>query len=117
MDWIDRNQMGRRNLTPDQFTLLLGRLYNRQKQRHGGDRKSKGQNGPLINTAERMASEYCVSQRTVKRAGGFAKEVEGTPELAEAVKEGKACGCRLIPTSTTATDHRNQPRELHDPWS
>jgi hypothetical protein len=24
-DWIDKNQLGRRNLTPDAFRLLLGR--------------------------------------------------------------------------------------------
>ena len=29
MDWMDANQLGRRNITPDQFTLLLGRRYNR----------------------------------------------------------------------------------------
>jgi hypothetical protein len=27
MDWMDANQLGRRNLKPDQFTLLLGRQY------------------------------------------------------------------------------------------
>ena len=41
MDWMDANQLGRRNITPDQFTLLLGRRYNRAKKSHGGDRKSE----------------------------------------------------------------------------
>ena len=38
MDWMDANQLGRRNITPDQFTLLLGRRYNRAKkaQNDGG---------------------------------------------------------------------------------
>jgi hypothetical protein len=31
-DWIDKNQLGRRNLTADAFTLLLGRRYNRAKK-------------------------------------------------------------------------------------
>jgi hypothetical protein len=37
-DWIDKNQLGRRNLTADAFTLLLGRRYNRAKkaERDGG---------------------------------------------------------------------------------
>jgi hypothetical protein len=34
-DWIDKNQLGRRNLTADAFTLLLGRRYNRAKKAHG----------------------------------------------------------------------------------
>jgi hypothetical protein len=36
MDWIDANQLGRRNLTPDQMSYIRGRLYNRKKQKHGG---------------------------------------------------------------------------------
>lgn len=51
-DWIDKNQLGRRNLTPDQMSLLRGRRYNRTKGAHGGDRKSKGQNDILIDAAQ-----------------------------------------------------------------
>ncbi len=45
-DWIDANQLGRRNLTPDQRDLLLGRRYNRAKRKDGGhgDQKSGDQN-------------------------------------------------------------------------
>jgi len=95
MDWIDRNQMARRNLTPDQFTLLLGRLYNRKKKAVGfqgpgpGRSKTLAHFEPMFSTAEKLATEYGVSANTVKRAGAFAKELEETPELAEAVKEGK----------------------------
>ena len=32
MDWIDVNQLGRRNLSRDWFMLLLGRRYNRLKK-------------------------------------------------------------------------------------
>lgn len=55
----------------DQFTLLLGRRYNRAKKAHGGDRKteeSRDQNEPL-KTAEKLAVEHGVSPATVKRAG------------------------------------------------
>ena len=31
-DWIDRNQAGRRNATPDQLRLIRGRIYNRMKK-------------------------------------------------------------------------------------
>ena len=45
-DWIDKNQLGRRNLTPDQMSLLRGRRYNRAKRQDGGhgDQKSGCQN-------------------------------------------------------------------------
>ena len=31
MDWMDKNQLGRRNLTPDQRHVIIGRRYNREK--------------------------------------------------------------------------------------
>jgi len=77
MDWMDANQLGRRNITPDQFTLLLGRRYNRAKKAHGGDRKSEEssrQSGDL-KTAEKLGVEHGVSPRTVERAGQYAEAV------------------------------------------
>ena len=55
-DWIDKNQLGRRNLTPDQMSLLRGRRYNRAKK--APHRPEKGdQNDPLNpqKTADRPA--------------------------------------------------------------
>jgi hypothetical protein len=49
-DWIDSNQLGRRNLSPDMMRLIRGRLYNRLKEAKGGDIRTKipkGQNEPL----------------------------------------------------------------------
>lgn len=89
MDWMDANQLGRRNLSPDAFKLALGRRYNRTKNAHGGDRKSKGRIDPLKNTAEKLAAEHSVSSKTVKRAGKFAEEVAKTPELQEAIAKRK----------------------------
>ena len=63
-DWIDKNQLGRRNLTPDQMSLLRGRRYNRAKKAQGGDHKSKDQNDTLINTAKKLAKEHGVSPAT-----------------------------------------------------
>jgi hypothetical protein len=95
-DWIDANQLGRRNLTPDQRTLMLGRRYNRTKNQHGGDRKSKYQNDTLINNAETIAQQHGVTAITVKRAGKYAdavakvKAIEstGSDELKQAVRAG-----------------------------
>ncbi len=92
-DWIDKNQLGRRNLTPDQMRLLRGRRYNRAKKAHGGTGANQyvqsGQNDHSAKTAERLASEHGVTERTIRRDGKFAEEVERTPELLEAVSTGK----------------------------
>jgi hypothetical protein len=84
-EWIIKNQLGRRNLSPDDYSLLVGMLFNQRKMTQGGDRKSKGQNGTLKNTAEQVAAETGVSPRTVKRAGKLAAKVEeiqqAEPEL------------------------------------
>lgn len=83
MDWMDANQLGRRNLSPDAFKLALGRRYNRAKAKRGGD-TSKRQNVAL-----ELAKEHSVSDRTVERAGSFAEEVARLPELQRAIAEGK----------------------------
>jgi hypothetical protein len=35
------------NYTKDDFQNIVGRVYNRRKKSHGGDRKSSGQNDHL----------------------------------------------------------------------
>lgn len=93
MDWMDTNQLGRRNLSPVDFKLALGRRYNRTKKTQGGDRKSEEsntQNGNLISTAEKLASQHGVSKNTVIRAGKLAEAVEAHPEIKEAINSGKS---------------------------
>lgn len=80
-DWIDANQIGRRNLTHDQIAIIIGRRYLRAKKRHGGDRKSgavvsSAQNEHLKKTAEQIAQEHHVGQATVRRAAAFVRAVE-----------------------------------------
>lgn len=71
--WIERNQIGRRNLSRDSFTVLLGRLYNRLKKLPGG-RGPK--HGKPQRTRERLAAEYGVDPSTVERAGKFQSAAE-----------------------------------------
>lgn len=80
MDWMDANQLGRRNITPDQFTLLLGRRYNRAKkaQNDGGIGVSKATGDQIehrLRTADKLAAEHGVSQPTVRRAGKYAEAI------------------------------------------
>lgn len=93
LDWMDCHQLGRRNLTPDARKLLLGRRYNRLKAdptANLAQNAPKGQNVPSGgSTAERLAAEHGVNEKTVKRAGQFAQEVEADPELQAAIETGK----------------------------
>ncbi|MGZ8954483.1 MAG: MT-A70 family methyltransferase [Methylovulum sp.] len=93
IDWIESNQLGRRNLTPDQFKLLLGRKYNRIKLKKSGfeDRDlSVAQNEPRQSTAEKLAEQHGVSRETVKRAGALADALDNhaVPELIQKVEQG-----------------------------
>ena len=90
-DWIDKNQIGRRNLTPDWFRYLIGRRYERMKKavNDGGKGTPKAtvdQIDPQF-TADRIAAEHGVSSPTVKRAAKFAQEVDANPELKRAMLE------------------------------
>ena len=93
-DWIDSNQLGRRNLSRDQMSMLRGRRYNRLKNSHGGDRKSSRQNGDLKRTSQKLAKQHGVSRRTIERDGQFAEAVERLkvldPEIEKAIVAGKA---------------------------
>lgn len=88
-DWIDKNQLGRRNLTADAFTLLLGRRYARAKQQGKRTDRTSAHFEQKFTTAERLASEHGVGQATVRRAEKFFHEVERTPELKQAVADGR----------------------------
>jgi hypothetical protein len=74
--WIIRNQRGRRNLTPEQQSYLRGTEYHLTKGVRGGDRKSKGNFYPLIDTASQLAAEHKVSERTIKNDAAFSRDID-----------------------------------------
>jgi phage N-6-adenine-methyltransferase len=77
-DWIDRNQLGRRNLDARQMSLLRGRRYNRTKKDAGGraGRDFGADKMSAPNTAESLAAEHGVDEKTIRRDGKFAEAVE-----------------------------------------
>jgi N6-adenosine-specific RNA methylase IME4 len=82
--------LGRRNLTHDAFTMLLGRRYKRaKKQGRRTDLTSDQVDQKCATTAETIAADHGVSPATVRRAEKFFDEVERTPELKKAVEEGR----------------------------
>lgn len=91
-DWIDRNQLGRRNLHPDAFTLLLGRRYNRAKRQGERTDLTSHQSDGRLTTAERLAKEHNVGKATVERAGKVAEAVEKVKAIAPDIEHRVASG-------------------------
>jgi hypothetical protein len=71
---IEIDQLGRRNLTPDQMSVIRGR----QDGGHG-DQKSEYQND-TPNAAEALAREHGVSPATIKRDGKKAELLDALPQ-------------------------------------
>lgn len=103
--WMFNNQLGRRNLTEDQYRYLLGKYYEASKHTHGAEKGGRGnqytkvvssQDGNLPNTAraaERIAAEKHVSKNKVIRAGQYARGIDAIreiePETADKILTGE----------------------------
>lgn len=74
-DWMILNQLGKRNITEETKSYLRGLQYKREKQAHGGDRKTSGQDD-YLKTHERLAEQHKVSPKTIQRDEAFAETIE-----------------------------------------
>lgn len=118
IEWMCKNQLGRRNLTDEQRNYTIGKMYEARKNTHGGDRKSSAQNGPLIGErkriSEQIGEETGVGKTTVKRAEKFAKGLDAlrmvSPEAAEKVLTGKA----NVTQTEIASIAKQAPEQIKD---
>ena len=116
--WICKNQLGRRNLTPEQKKYLIGKQYEAEKCANGGDRKSSaaksvGQNGPLIDkhlTRKRIATENGVNDSFVKRAEQFSKGVDAAEEAVPGTRQ-KVLSGEVKPTAAEIASVARAPPE------
>jgi hypothetical protein len=88
LSWMIANQLGRRNLTPEQASWLRGKRYQMEKTAGHGDRAARHNDGQV--TAERLAATYHVSPRTIERDGQFVEALEALeqqvrPDIRETV--------------------------------
>ena len=120
--WICKNQLGRRNLTPEQRRYLVGKQYeaekkagyNRGNQYTSPDKSGCSQFGNSQNqrTCDRIAQENGVSKNTVLRSENFAKEVdiaeEAVPGTREKILSGqvKPTAAELAAVSRAAPEER-----------
>ena len=96
--WICKNQLGRRNLTPEQKKLLLGKQYDAEKRAEGfhGNQHTvpaasagvqNEHHRPAEKTCERIARENHVSASSVRRAALFAQGVDLADKLCPGIQE------------------------------
>lgn len=101
--WVVSNQLARRNLTEEQIAYYLGLKYLIEKESHGDaerlENKGSAPSGQNVHlgtqkTAERIAEESGVDEKTVRRAAEFAAAVdaigEKKPELKQEILAGTA---------------------------
>ena len=121
--WICKNQLGRRNLTPQQFKYLVGQRYEAEKQSKGiefqgnqytsQDRSGLGQNDPdqkSHGTRSRIAKETQTSDSYVRRAAHFAKGVDAAEETEPGIKQEILTG-NIKPTEKAVAAIAKAPPE------
>ncbi|MBU0457030.1 MAG: hypothetical protein KKD75_02710 [Nanoarchaeota archaeon] len=90
--WMIQNQLGRRNLTDLELSYFRGLLYNQKKQGWGGKRETEG-TGTSTKTAQLIADEYKVNERTILRDErlyqGIEKVGKSNPELKRQILSGE----------------------------
>ena len=96
--WICKNQLGRRNLTPQQFKYLVGQQYEAEKlaNRFRGNQYTSlnrsacdqfGHKQKIVRTRRKIARETQTSEGYVERAREFSKGVDAAEEAEPGIKQ------------------------------
>lgn len=94
--WICKNQLGRRNLSPERKKFLLGKEYESTKLAVGAPLGSKhgirkcGQNDHIFTesrTCQRIASEHGAGEKTVRRAEKYSQGIDAAEEAVPGAQE------------------------------
>lgn len=103
--WMCKKQIGRRNITDEQRTVLIGEAYKAQKLSIGGDRgtdhdaSGKFSASPHFEdlrkrqkTASKIAEQFGVGKSTVERAEQFLDGLNAAEEVVPGFKEAVLAG-------------------------
>ena len=95
--WICKNQLGRRNLTPEQKKFLMGKQYSSEKHTEAfrGNQHTAKKSGSVqsehnqkpMKTCERIAQENHSSASSVRRAEYYAHGVDVADELSPGFRD------------------------------
>lgn len=129
-DWMYKNQLGRRNLTDEQRTYTIGKMYEARKKTSGGTGANQytsvkvqdAQNGQAAKVATtdkekhgvsgELAKELNVGRNTVRRAEHFAKGVDALREVSPAAADKVLNGKAKVPKSAVAEMARMEQQEV-----
>ena len=122
LSWICKNQLGRRNLTPQQKKYLIGERYDAEKMIHGGDRrsedaKSSDKSCHLKNESrarKRIAEESGISEGSVQNAFNYAKGVNAAEEVLPGIKNDLLRGKYKPKETDVAAVARASPEERRE---
>lgn len=99
-----RNQLGRRNITDEQRTYLIGEAYRAQKMTSGGDRRSEEFSSLHFEdlkdsgkTKDIIAKKFNVGGSTVERAGRFVESLDAAETVSTGIKEAVLTGAVKAP--------------------
>lgn len=101
-DWMYSKQLGRRNLSDENRTYCMGKMYEARRKSVGNHNarnadgtflcSQNGDNGEPNRVSEQIAKEQGVGKNTVLRAAKFAKGVDAirefSPEVADKILQG-----------------------------
>ena len=116
--WICKNQLGRRNLTPEQKKYLIGKQYEAEKCANGGDRKSPAAKSGygkrnLIGapkTCYKVAAESGVGRTYVIEAEHYAKGLDAAEEAVPGTRQ-KVLSGEVKPTASEIASVARAPPE------
>lgn len=116
--WMCRNQLGRRNITDEQKTALIGEAYKAQKMTIGAQignenaKKQSDQNGHIVSvrTRKQIADKFSVGEGTVQRAENFVDGLNEADKVSPGIKEAVLSGSVKAPKSVIS-EIRNAPEE------
>jgi hypothetical protein len=88
-DWMINNQLGKRNVTEETKAYLRGLQYKQEKRRIGGtgaNQYNKAEGASPERTAERLAEQHKVSEKTIRSDEKFADAIDRLTEDNEQLK-------------------------------
>lgn len=105
--WICRNQLGRRNITDKQKTVLIGEAYKAQKMSQGAQignsnaKKQSDQCGHIVSnrTRKEIANQFSVGEGTVQRAENYVDGLDEAEKIDPGFKESVLSGGIKAPKS------------------
>lgn len=121
--WICSTQLGRRNLTDEERTFMIGKQCEAEKMSQGGNRGTEHDSSGKFTasphnedlrrgrTTERIAKQHGIGKASVERAEKFAKGVDAAETIQPGAKEAILSGTSKVPKKVIAELPKMEPEQ------